>query len=77
METQAVSQVTCSRPRLGAVSSLLKQTRAMAMSKDSENLLLKVSRPCETQPGAPGGGSTPVIQRVGTGNREQEIASIW
>lgn len=47
------------------------------MSKDSENLLLEVSRPCETQPGVPGGGSTPVIQRVGTGNRKQETASIW
>lgn len=47
------------------------------MSKDSENLLLEVSRPCETQLGAHGGGSTPVIQWVGAGNREQEISSIW
>ena len=35
------------------------------MSKDSENLLLEVSRPCETQPGAHRGISTPVIQPVG------------
>ena len=47
------------------------------MSKDSENLLLEVSRPCETQPGAHRGVSTPVIQPVGAGKREQEISSIW